>query len=123
MNDTAPERHRSRTPRRAPLLVALAATLFSGVHAQAILKCRIDGRVVFQSSPCPLEARASVALATVPLPASRAAPTAPGQPAAPRKKTLADVLRERDGNDPVGPEPPAFRSDGADVLRARMGAI
>ncbi len=46
------------------------------------------------------------------------APTASGVP---HKKTLAELLRARDGGDP----PPArtIQSDGANVLRTRMGAV
>ena len=98
-------------------LLALSAVMgcAQAVHAQAINKCTINGRLVFQASPCPLEARPDVP------PAAVAASVA--NPGAPKKKTLADVLRERDGgirNQPVTRE---AQGDGANVLRSRMGAV
>ena len=75
----------------------------------------IDGRMVYQSTPCALEPRsdagssAPIALAAV-------------NPAAPKKKTLADVLRERDGGAQARPASREAQGDGANVLRSRMGA-
>jgi hypothetical protein len=98
---------------------ALGATLLCSHHpaaqAQAIIKCMIDGRLVYQSTPCALEPRPGVASAPVALAAVN--------PAAPKKKTLADVLRERDGGDQVRPASREPQGDGANVLRARMGAF
>ena len=99
----------------APLALGSVMLWASAVQAQAINKCTIGGRLVFQSSPCPLEARTSVASAPIVVASSTLA--------APKKKTLADVLRERDGDvsaRPVSREP---QGNGADVLRSRMGAF
>ena len=83
-------------------------------QAQAINRCHIDGQLVLQSGPCPIEARPGV----------RTAPPASTQEAlgTPRKKTLAEVLRARDGDDPA-PGARPDQSDGALVLRSRMGAV
>jgi len=87
----------------------------SAVQAQAINKCTIGGQRVFQSSPCPLEARASVASAPIVVASSNLA--------ASKKKTLADVLRERDGDVSARPAARESQGDGANVLRSRMGAF
>jgi len=95
-------------------LVLLSA---ESAQAQSVQKCLIDGRTVFQSSPCPLEARA--------VPHGSVAPqvVATGAVGAPKKKTLADLLRERDGADPPRHATNADQADGAKVLRSRMGAL
>jgi hypothetical protein len=41
----------------------------------------------------------------------------------PRRKTLADVLRERDGAVRTQPTTHEPQGDGANVLRSRMGAV
>ena len=84
-------------------------------QAQAVNKCTINGQLVFQSSPCPLEARAGMAAAPIVV--------ASGNPTAPKKKTLADVLRERDGDVSAQPASREPQGDGANVLRSRMGAL
>ena len=78
-------------------------------------KCKIDGRVVFQASPCPPEAPAVAAAPAKAAPAETAT--------APKKKTLADMLRERDGADPQRAPQREAQGDGANVLRSRMGAV
>jgi hypothetical protein len=97
---------------------ALGAALLCSHHpaaqAQTIIKCMIDGRLVYQSTPCALEPRAGAASAPVAVAAVN--------PAAPKKKTLADVLRERDGSAPARPASREVQGDGANVLRSRMGA-
>jgi len=93
---------------RAPLW--LAAFLCAPMAQAQVNKCHIDGRLVYRSVPCPLEPRATTASNTVPA------------PVASKKKTLADVLRERDGANPTRPVAQEFQGDGANVLRSRMGA-
>ena len=103
----------TRIARNATASVALLL-LCAAAQAQSVRKCQVDGRLVYQSSPCPVEARV----------ASTAPQVAAAEPiAAPKKKTLADLLRERDGTDRGRPAARAFQGDGADVLRARMGAV
>ena len=116
-----PASHRART---LPL-VFMACTLGVGApgsaawaQAQAVGKCQIDGRIVFQSTPCASQPRAAAPVATT---AARAAPLA--APGAPKKKTLTDLLRERDGNDRVRTSVREPQPDGAAVLRSRMGAV
>lgn len=93
--------------------MAMLSTCVIHAHAQSVRKCEVDGRAVFQAPPCAIEARANAAPAAA-LPASAAGP---------RKKTLAELLRERDGagRERVVSQP--LQPDGAAVLRARMGAV
>lgn len=95
-------------------LASLALLLCANAQAQSVRKCRIDGRVVFQSSPCPADAR----VASVAPP-----PAAIDAAAQPKKKSLADLLRERDGADRGQPPAHEAQRDGANVLRSRMGAV
>jgi hypothetical protein len=92
-------------------LSMMAAT----TQAQTVRKCTVEGRVVFQASACPADKPAVVVA-----PAKTAAADAP---APPKKKTLADVIRERDGAENSRGPIREFKSDGADVLRSRMGAV
>jgi len=94
---------------------ALALLMCANVHAQSVRKCQVDGRIVFQSSPCPVEAHVVASAA----PQAAAADTL----SAPKKKTLADLLRERDGADRGRPQARESQGDGANVLRSRMGAV
>lgn len=101
--------------RTAPAIGLVAALLACGVsHAQTVHKCQVDGRLVFQSSPCPQDAR--VAAVTAPLAAAE--PVVP-----PKKKTLAELLRERDGAEKARSPTREVQGDGANVLRSRMGAV
>ena len=110
-----------RTPHRLllapPLSLIVMLCCAPGASAQAINKCTVGGRVVYQSSPCAIEARPATAAAEAV--ASNVNPPA----AAPKKKTLADMLRERDGAAPAQPTSREFPPDGANVLRSRMGAV
>lgn len=91
----------------------LAAPAMRPAHGQTVNKCMIAGHPVFQTTPCAREAR----------PAALTIPTAPpADSAAPKKRTLADILRERDGGARADVAPPP-RGDGANILRARMGAV
>jgi hypothetical protein len=88
-------------------------------RAQTVHRCRIDDRIVFQASACPPEQRAVPAAVAVPVAASEPASAA----SAPKKKTLAELLRERDGADRPQSRGREAQSDGANVLRSRMGAL
>ena len=105
----------SRLPLFAPLALGAALLFSQAAQAQAINKCVIDGRLVYQAKPCALEARTSAASAPIAL--------ASVNPAAPKKKTLADVLRERDGSAPAPVASHEPQGDGANLLRSRMGAL
>lgn len=91
-------------------LSMMAAT----TQAQTVRKCTIEGRVVFQASACPAEH-----------PAAGMPPksVATEVPAPAKKKSLAEVLRDRDAADQSHGPIREFKSDGADVLRPRMGAV
>jgi hypothetical protein len=107
--------------RRALHAVLIAAAsgplLCPPAQAQTVRKCQIDGRVVFQSAPCPIEARGGGAAPAAPAEVA----VAPG--GVPKKKTLAEVLRERDGAERPRPLARDAQGDGANVLRSRMGAV
>ena len=95
-------------------LAALGLLLCATAQAQPVRKCQIDGNTAYQSSPCPVEARVASAVppaATI------------DNSATPKKKTLADLLRERDGAHGARPQVRERQGDGANVLRARMGAV
>lgn len=106
------------------LLTALPIVALQA-QAQSVRKCQIDGRVVFQASPCPLEPRAAAASAPAAAPAAAPASStnvAAGASAATTKKSQSDLVRERDA---AARKPPASQSqgDGANVLPPRMGAL
>ena len=93
--------------------VLVIAAMLSGAcpvtKAQSVNRCQIDARVLYQAHACP---------ATTP----RAPATAPVD--APKKKSLSELLRERDGPGRARPAPrdePV--ADGANVLPAMMGAF
>lgn len=99
------------------LSVTIASmTMPDRADAQTIHRCSIAGRPVIQATPCAAEARPA---APRPAPAAAAIPA----PEAPKKRTLADILRERDGASPRQPVMREPQGDGANVLRARMGAV
>ncbi len=104
--------------RAASVWAATAAlTVFSVSQAQAqVRKCEVGGRVIYQSAPCSLEPRVASAA-----PVAQAA--APATSGAPKKKTLADLLRERDGTQRSRAQSVEHQGDGANVLRSRMGAV
>lgn len=112
-----------RTTHR-PLLTSLTliATLCcaQSALAQAVNKCSIGGRIVYQAAPCAIEARPASA---TPAAAGDAVASNANPSAAQKKKTLADMLRERDAAAPAQPVGREFQQDGANVLRSRMGAV
>ena len=127
MHPEPPNRASGCTCRRAAAIawISLLPLLGAQAHAQSephsVKKCRIDGRIVFQASPCPLEARPAA-------PAPRSAASAPPKDAGdaasgPKKRVLADLLREREAAERGPPAPTETHGDGAKVLRARMGAL
>lgn len=105
----------------ASLLLCSAVLLCAAAHADPVRKCHVDGRIVFQSAPCPPEAQPTTVAARIAPAASAASATdAAGQP---KKKTLAEILRERDGADLARRQAREAQGDGANVLRSRMGAV
>jgi hypothetical protein len=88
----------------------------SSAQAQQVYKCRLDGHMVFQASPCRPEPAPTVVVAPAPAPAASAA-------VAPKKKTLAELLRERDAATPAPSATNESKGDGANILRTRMGAV
>jgi hypothetical protein len=106
-------RARHATLRSITFTACVMSMWVTHAHAQSVRKCEVDGRAVFQAPPCAVEARPTTAAAAAP----------PASAAGPRKKTLAELLRERDGvgRERVVSQP--LQPDGAAVLRARMGAV
>ena len=102
----------------APLSMLVMLCCAQGAQAQAVNKCMVGGRIVYQSSPCAIEARPAPAGVAAEAVASNANPAAVA-----KKKSLADMLRERDGAAPAQPTSREFQPDGANVLRSRMGAV
>jgi hypothetical protein len=94
--------------------IVLFTAAFAPAQAQTVQKCMIDGHAVYQSSACPVAQPPAAVSVAVPPPAEVAS--------APKKKTLAELLRERDGNQSQSHRS-EFQRDGADVLRSRMGAV
>ena len=100
-----------------PFLVTAAAIAMlcaQPAQAQGLTPCRSDIPLVLQPSTCLPNRRAGSAEI-----ASAATPSAAPKPA---RKTLAELLRERDGADPRQQLVSERRPDGANVLKARMGA-
>ena len=104
------------------LLLGSATLLCDAARADPVRKCHVEGRVVFQSAPCPPEAGATTVAARV-APAAAPALASDADGGLPKKKTLADLLRERDGGDRPRAQAQDAQGDGAKVLRARMGAV
>jgi hypothetical protein len=103
---------------QAGLIVCMAVLWHGQARADSVQKCRIDGRTVFQSSPCPLDPRA----AATPAPVTAAAASAPDVAPA-RKKSLNELLGERHSAARTQAAESESQGDGAKVLRAKMGAM
>ncbi len=95
--------------------------LCAAVSAQAAQPCRIDGRLVIRSGACP------VATVTAPAPATASPASALVAAAddadAPKKRTIAEIMREREAANRKRPAAEPAQRDGASVLRDRMGAL
>jgi len=105
------------TPTRTAAIRTLSLLtwlLCASVQAQTVHKCQVDGRAVFQAAACPADARMTT---VAPQPAAAEISVTA------RKKSLADLLRERDGADRSRVPEREFQGDGANVLRSRMGAV
>lgn len=114
-------RRRPATAAGAVLVVAALLQPGPSARAQSVNRCQVEGRVVFQAHACPSPALRSSPADAAPAPVRVAA----GSPAeSPKKKGLADLLRDRDGpgrTRPVPRDEPV--ADGANVLPAAMGAF
>ncbi|HWH81650.1 MAG TPA: hypothetical protein VNU71_05375 [Burkholderiaceae bacterium] len=100
------------THRLALVATSGVVALLAGTPAHAIERCRVDGQLVLQSTPCPQPAAPKAPLVD----ASSAEPVA--------KRSLADAMREREADirtrSSKREAPPI---DGASILKARMGAL
>lgn len=105
--------------RLGTLSCTLPLLLFAAASAQAAQPCRIDGKLVIRSAACPVV----VAAAARPSPAPTSGLVAAADDTdAPKKRTIAEIMREREAamrNRPAA-EP---QRDGAAVLRERMGSL
>ena len=99
--------------RRAGALVFLTLLLCAQAQAQVVRKCRVDGRLVVQSAPCAIEPQATAAPSALVADASEA----------PKQRTLADAIREREADNRTRTTAREKQIDGATILRARMGAL
>jgi len=111
----APHASSPLSARPARVLVWAALLLCTQVHAMQ--RCRIDGRLVYQASPCPEATQ--VAPRGAELPRTLAAVDAD----VPVKRTMADVMREREAAIRARPHASDSQPDGAKILRDRMGAL
>jgi hypothetical protein len=109
-------------PRRIGAGLALMALLLGAQLAQAgpPQRCQADGRLVLQAGPC---AGAPPAAATPLRPTLVAAEPAEDVSAAPKKRTLADIMREREEENRARTKAREPQVDGARILRDRMGAL
>lgn len=115
--NTEPALHAPRLlARPARALVWTALLLCSQAHA--VQHCRIDGRLVFQAAPCPQPAH----VATAGSEAMRSTLASADDAEAPKKRTIADVMREREAAIRARPATHETQPDGARILPERMGA-
>jgi len=114
--NTSPARHAPRPlARPARVLVWTALLLCTQLHAMQ--RCRIDGRLVYQASPCPQATQVE------PRGADQPRSLAAADADAPVKRTMADVMREREAAIRTRPTANDSQPDGARILRDRMGAL
>ena len=107
-----------RARRLGALPCTLALLLLGAASAQAAQPCRIDGRLVIRSTPCPVATAAAPAAAP-----SSALVAAADEADAPKKRTIAEIMRERQAANRNRPAAEPAQRDGASVLRERMGAL
>ncbi|KQW38181.1 hypothetical protein [Rhizobacter sp. Root404] len=100
---------------------ALALLLWSAAAAHAAQPCRIDGRLVIRSTPCPVVK--AVAPTTRPPASALVAAADEADADAPKKRTIAEIMREREADIRHRPAAEPVQRDGASVLRDRMGAL
>ena len=105
--------HRSRLLAR-PACALVWTALWLSAPAHAVQHCRVDGRLVIQASPCP-QAAAVVATGAVVAVADTSD--------APKTRSMADVMRERETTQRTRPPVQESQPDGARILRDRMGAL
>ena len=105
--------HRSRRLAR-PACALLWIALLLSAPAHAVQHCRIDGRLVIQATPCPQPAAVA---------ATRAVVAVADTSDAPKQRSMADVMREREAAQRTRPPVQESQPDGARILRDRMGAL
>ena len=108
--------HRSRRLARPGCALLWIALLLSA-PAHAVQHCRIDGRLVIQATPCPQPAAVAATGAVV------AVAAVVDTSAAPKQRSMADVMREREAAQRTRPPVQESQPDGARILRDRMGAL
>ena len=106
----------ARWARLAALTLAASLLCQQALAQVQVYRCQVNGHLVFQSSPCVADQPKPAAAAPV-----RVVEAAPAATVA-KKKSLADILRERDGERPQS-APREVQGDGANILRSRMGAV
>ena len=116
--NTSHDLHAPRSLAIRPALLLACAALLLCTQAHAVQRCRIDGRLVIQASPCPQATQVAPRQQAADQPRMVAAADAD----APAKRTMADVMREREAAIRARPTAPETQPDGARILRDRMGA-
>lgn len=108
-------------PKLIAVLALTVASMSALAQAQALIRCSIDGRVIYQSTVCVGKTEIVGARPKQPFTGTQAAaePTAPRPPS----KSLAAALRRRAEEDKATPKLAENTGSGLSVLRERMGAL
>ena len=114
--NTATALHAPRPAVRPARLLAICAAALLCTQVHAMQRCRIDGRLVYQASPCP------EATQVAPHSADQTRTLAAADAEAPGKRTIAEVMREREAAIRSRHAAQESQPDGAKILRDRMGA-
>jgi hypothetical protein len=114
--NTATALHTPRPSARPARLLAICAAALLCTQVHAMQRCRIDGRLVYQASPCP------EATQVAPRGAEHPQTLAAADAEPPVKRTMAEVMREREAAIRARPTANDAQPDGAKILRDRMGA-
>ena len=112
MNTPTPLHRSRRLARPGSALLWIALLLSAPAHA--VQHCRIDGRLVIQATPCPQPAAVAATGAVIAVADTSAAP---------KQRSMADVMREREAAQRTRPPVQESQPDGARILRDRMGAL
>ena len=115
MNTARLHRHAPRGAHRSVWLACLGVALCTHAQSQPLHRCRIDGRMVVQAAPCATAPQVVPATLHPALVADTA-----DEP--PKKRTLADILREREADNRARKVTHEPQIDGSKILRDRMGA-
>jgi hypothetical protein len=113
-------RRAPRRPRRFVGLATIGLIVVAQAQAEPLRRCHVDGQLVVQAAPCAGDLHpASTALRPTPV----AAGPADDVTAPPKKRRLADIMREREAENRARTKARPPQPDGSRILRDRMGAL